>query len=65
MSLHRSPLTIRASLALLVIACVVPGALSSVYFIADNYRLEKEHRSKRHWQRQSSGRSHGQGPRQY
>lgn len=43
MSLHRSPLTIRASLALLVVACVVPGALSSVYFIADNYRLEKEH----------------------
>jgi len=39
------PLTIRASLALLVTACALPGALSSAYFMAENYRLEREHLS--------------------
>lgn len=39
----RAPLPIRSSLAMLVAACVLPGALISAYFIADNYRLHKDH----------------------
>jgi signal transduction histidine kinase/ActR/RegA family two-component response regulator len=34
--------SIRSSLALLAIACVLPGALMSTYFILSDYRLQKE-----------------------
>lgn len=41
----RPPTTwsIRSSLALLAVACILPGALMSTYLIVADYRLKKEH----------------------
>ena len=39
---HVKPISLRASLALLVFVCVVPGTILSTYLVLENYRLFKQ-----------------------